>query len=80
MPLYTPTQRRLMAVLEDGLPHSRDELFACIDDELCQIVNFRVHLNYLRKKLQPIGLDILLDRTGDKPQKYNYRLVRLIAR
>jgi hypothetical protein len=30
----SPTQKRLMAILRDGLAHSTEELHTCINDEL----------------------------------------------
>jgi len=78
MPLYTRTEKRLMDVLSDGMPHHKEELWACIDDELSGENTLRVHMTNLRNKLRPAGMDVLLDRCGNCA--YRYRLVRLISR
>jgi DNA-binding CsgD family transcriptional regulator len=49
---YTPTQRKILAVLSDGRPHSREELFACLPDDLGSVSNVRAHLSILRRKLR----------------------------
>jgi hypothetical protein len=56
---HTPTQRRMLAVLADGLPHRREEQAACLHDDLAPTGAIRFHLANLRKSLQPQGLDIL---------------------
>ena len=55
----TPTQQRLYDVLADGKPHTMPELFECIDDNLgypTKLLN--THVWYLRRKLNPRGLDV----------------------
>lgn len=72
----TPTQRRMLKVLADGLPHSREELHACLDDELGPVSNIKAHLTYLRRKLRPRGEDIFCVRTFGG---MHYRYVRIIS-
>lgn len=57
---FTPTQKRILDVLADGLPHRRDELLDCLDDPLCSTrENLQAHLTRLRVKLRPAGHDII---------------------
>lgn len=70
----TPTQRRLLAVLADGQPHSRHALRACLFDDLGSLSNIKAHLSHLRGKLRPEGQDIACVRLGDA---IYYRLVTL---
>ena len=58
-PTYTPTESRLVAMLSDGKVHSRRELLTCIDDDQAEFANLRVHLSRVRKKVQPLGQDIM---------------------
>ena len=48
---FTPTEQRMYDLLADGLPHTRRELKACIDDELAELSAIKKHLTNLRKKL-----------------------------
>ena len=73
---YTPTQKRILEVLKDGLPHPREEVVGCIADELAQSNAIRVHLTLLRRKLNPIGLHITIEYVR---MKMHYRLVRLLT-
>lgn len=73
---YTPTQRKMLAVLSDGLPHSKVELHACLHDDLGEMSNIRVHLANVRKHLRPKGQDVLTQFIN---RRLHYRLVRLIA-
>ena len=70
---FTPTERDILAVLSDGMPHSRTELHACLPDELGGFVNLRMHISRMRKKLRPAGQDIT------SVNGIGYQLVRLLA-
>jgi hypothetical protein len=74
---YTPTQRRMLRLLQDGLPHARAELKACLVDDLGNWNNVQVHISRLRKRLRPKGQDILCVVAN---QKISYRQVRLFRR
>jgi hypothetical protein len=69
------TKQRMLAVLADGQRHLRQELQACLYDELGPIKNIQCHLSVLRRELRPLGQDILCE-------VYNgnlyYRQVRLL--
>lgn len=73
---FTPVQRRMLAVLSDGEPHSRQELHGCLADDLGALSNIRWHLMQLRKKLRVKGQDVLIEY---RERKMHYRMVRLIG-
>ena len=72
----TKTQQLLMDVLQDGKPHTKEELLAVMIDPLSSIDMVKLHICLLRKKLRPNGHDVLLDRKG---YTNRYRLVRLVG-
>jgi hypothetical protein len=71
----TPTEERLMAVLGDGEPHSREELVACLNDELSSWDSVKSTISVLRKKLHP-GRQTIVCQVLNR--KFKYRLVGLI--
>lgn len=73
---FTPTQQRIMNVLNDGLTHPKSELMACLDDEMSDKSNLSVHLTYLRRKLRKKGLEIVSSKHGGNT---TYRLVRTLT-
>lgn len=56
---FTDTERRILLLLSDDLPHTLGELFTCLDDELATMNAVHVHLRNLRKKLRLLGEDVL---------------------
>ncbi len=56
---FTRTEAAMLKVLEDGELHTREELHACLSDNLGSIGNIRPHLTSIRKKLKPTGRDIV---------------------
>jgi DNA-binding response OmpR family regulator len=56
---FTPTERAILKVLEDGKPHPRDELRACLPDKLGNFQNVNVHVTNLRRKLRPRGHNVV---------------------
>lgn len=75
-PGLTATERRLWDVLRDGMPHSRGELRACINDEFAVESCLRMHLSNVRRKIRP-RRDIMPCYPGPG-RALHYRLVRLI--
>jgi DNA-binding response OmpR family regulator len=73
---YTPTEARILSVLSDGGRHSRDEIHACLNDNLSGPGTSRVHIHNLRKKLQALGEDIVCEMLFGR--KRCYRHVRLL--
>ena len=72
---YTPTQRAILAVLSDGLPHTQRELRKCINDEMSEKA-LHLHISILRKRLLPIGQTVVCEYSF---RKFLYRHVRLIG-
>lgn len=68
---FTPTQRRMLAVLGDGLAHPAGQLRACIEDELAGPSALHFHVSMIRTKLEKTGRSIVFRSGG-------YRLVRLL--
>lgn len=72
---YTPTERRMLALLRDGLPHLREELHACLYDEMAELSAIQPHLSHIRQKLRPHGEDIICEL---HKRTIHYRHVRLL--
>ena len=73
---FTPVQSAILKVLSDGMAHRKQELHGCLMDELGSLTTVRVHLCHIRKKLRPIGEDIICEL---KNRNIWYRHVRLLA-
>lgn len=73
--LFTPTEQRMLNILNDGFRHSKKELATCLDDELTEAKTILWHLFNLRRKLKPKGLGVLIEK--DKGSTY-YRQVRFL--
>ena len=71
---YTPTERRMLAILGDGLPHLKREMLSCLNDDLADESTVEGHLINLRKKLRHRGRDVLGQYVNNR---YHVRLVRL---
>lgn len=56
---FTLTQVRMLRVLSDGRPHSKMELWHCLEDDLSAITAIKPHLTRIRKRLNPKGEDIV---------------------
>lgn len=67
-----------MDLLSDGLPHFKEEILAkCLWDEDGGTTNVRQHMANLRKKLRPIGQDIVCVTNGNR-YKNRYQHVILL--
>lgn len=73
---FTPTQRRILEVLSDGMWHHREELKKCLYDELSRLKAVRDHISNMRKVLRPLGNDIICELAN---RRIGYRLVRLVG-
>ena len=73
---FTPTQLKMLSILSDGMPHTRQELHSCLPDELGPLSNIRIHIHNIRKSLRSKGEDIVCETTG---RALFYRHVRLLA-
>lgn len=74
---FTPTQRRLMKAMEDGMPHRPSELLPLID-ELASRDTLKNHICVIRKKLRELNLgeDIVAQSFG---RGIGYRRIRLLT-
>lgn len=74
MERLTTTEQKIFDILNDGLMHKRDELHACLPDDLAGASILRGHLKRMRKKLNPAGLDIVCQVYYGR----QFRMVRLL--
>lgn len=70
---FTPTECRLMALLETGRLCRRKELEACLEDELAGSTALLVHICNIRKKLPP---GLLIIYTMPSPSVRGWMIVR----
>lgn len=73
---WTPTQRRMLEVLGDGMWHSYYELFACLDDELSGNTAVAAHLARIKEKLETLSQGIAMIKINGT---LHYQHVRLIS-
>lgn len=73
---FTPTQSAILDILSDGLRHGKDELCACLSDELSAKDNLKFHISNIRKVIRPRGEDILCEFYR---RARHYRHVRLLS-
>lgn len=61
-PVFTATEKRLMKVLSDHLPHRPRELLACLNDpQFSRLINVQDHLSNIRTKIRPHGHEIVCE-------------------
>lgn len=72
---FTPTQKKMLLVLADGLPHPISELQECLYDEKGCSHNVNAHLTAIRKILRLKGEDIICQHIN---RSHRYRHVRLL--
>lgn len=73
---FTPTEERILHVLADGLPHTKAELLAVLEDDQASPRGMTVHITRIRKKLLPRGEHIVNEYSYGR---WLYRHVRLLA-
>lgn len=71
---FTPTEQRMLDVLADGLPHSKQQLHDCLPDQYGDYSNIHMHISNIRKKL--VGQDVLCVA---RQNTHFYQQVRLIS-
>ena len=74
---FTPTELRMLEILNDGLCHTKEELSECLDDNLSSANTVWSHTFNLRRKLKMKGLGILFEKYKCK---HYYRQVRFIGK
>lgn len=73
--IFTPTEQEMLKVLADGLAHTREELHACLPDELGSLSNIQIHISHIRQKINPRGQTIVCELQN---RRIHYRQVRLM--
>ncbi len=71
-----PTERRINQLLSDGKPHLKEEIHACLYDELSDIKTIRYHISTLRKVVRLLGEEIICEFAN---RRIMYRKVRLLV-
>lgn len=72
---FTPTQQRMLKLLSDGMPHSKEAMLECLQDELCGPTDHARHIAGIRMKIRLKGEDIICEYVKRRPY---YRHVRLL--
>lgn len=73
---WSPIQRKMLTVLEDGEWHTTHELHDCLDDELAGKTAVPYHISIIRDKLDRNSLTVATMRMNGETY---YRQTRLIA-
>lgn len=73
---HVTVPEKMLKVLQDGMRHSKHELHGCLDDELAPITAIQSHVSALRKRLRPVGEDIICELFE---RRIYYRHVRLLG-
>jgi hypothetical protein len=71
----TPIQARMLQLLSDGLPHSRESLLECLQDDHPEPTAHAKHLAAIRLKIRLRGEDIICEY---RKRRAYYRHVRLL--
>ena len=61
---FTPTQKRILEALSDGLAHPKAELATYLWDDQGAVSNVQVHISNMRKKLRDRGEYIICELRG----------------
>lgn len=69
----TVTERAILEILNDGMAHTRDELFVCLPNQDGTFDNLKIHIHNLRTKL-PEGHTIICQLLN---KRLHYRRVRI---
>lgn len=75
MPQYTPTERRILDALADGMPHAQTALVSILNDDMTDRNTLHQHLYNLRKKMEEVGMGVQCVRVKGQA---HYRLTRLV--
>lgn len=71
---FTPTQQAMLQVLSDGMPHRKEDLYACLpegyESDMRAVITM---VHKIRKKLRTVGQDIICEYSYGV---YKYRHVR----
>lgn len=73
MPDLSPTEQRLLELLNDGLPHDRTELYKALYDDLGDMTVLRVHISNLNAKLRRVGREVVCRSYGKYTRYQQFR-------
>ncbi|MCK9570497.1 hypothetical protein M0R72_16235 [Candidatus Pacearchaeota archaeon] len=76
--LFSASQIAILKLLNDGLPHLREDLIKVLPDSNPDCINrhhVNDHLTALRKKIRPLGHEIVCELLN---RRVSYRHVRLL--
>ena len=76
MARYTNSERIFLTILSDGRQHTLNELLEALGEDAESIMNVRVHISKLRKKLRASSMGIICEPMGNDS---SYRLVQYLA-
>jgi hypothetical protein len=60
-PTLSPIQRKMLGVFSDGMRHSKDELYRCLNDDLAKDTAVNCHISKMRKVLRVMGEEIVCE-------------------
>jgi len=72
---FTKVQQEMLDILDDGLPHTRLELHACLPDPESALSSIQRHIAVIRKLIRPVGHDLICELVH---RRICYRHVRLL--
>lgn len=73
---FTPTERRILHRLADGMAHTRVELLTCLNDpDLSDNQVLSNHISRIKNKIEPYGETIICEYAA---RRIHYRHVRII--
>lgn len=76
---FTPQDLRVLGVLSDGLPHSREEILANMIDPLSDVSVVKNQISLIRKKMSSRGTGHTIVCEMGYKRVLKYRHVRLIS-
>lgn len=73
---FTATEQRIIDLLSDGMPHTKEEIHGRLWDEMAEVRAITFHISNIRAKLRPRGQDIICEFNR---RRIYYRHIRLLA-
>jgi len=73
---WTPVETKMLQLLSDGKPHTREELHGCLWDDKSYLRTIQFHLSKIRQRLRPQGQDIICELFK---RQIHYRHIRYLA-
>lgn len=72
-----PVEQRIMRLLADGKPHTREEVHACLADRMAPLEAIKKHMTNIRKVVEPYGETVLCRMYY---HKLRYQWVKLLRK